>query len=403
MGHDDRVRFLHTSDWHLGKGLHGHDLAQAQQIALDAVIDIAIEREVDAFVIAGDVFDRAFPSVDDVRRLNRALTRIHAAGIPIICTAGNHDEGARLAAFMNLLDTAVTVVGEYGQVGTAVDLADEHGPVVFYPLPYLDPDGARRALASEGGDLLERSHEAVLREAMDRVRGDLAQRDPSTRAVVVSHAFVVRGDESDEALADEQSDSERDLSVGGVPYVPSAVYRGAHYVALGHLHGPRTVQEADPMIRYSGSLLRYSVSETDHEKSVTIVDLDASGACTVEVVPVPQPAGMARLHGTLTEILSDAHTSHHDDFVEIVLTDALLPDNYAAQLTHLFSRVLRVGRDRSESAGAALETDVSTFTLTTPAETLRTFYAAERGEEMSASMERIIDDVLERARAAVAD
>lgn len=401
MGEDGSVRFLHTSDWHLGKGLHGHDLADAQQAALDAVIAVAIEREVDAFVIAGDVFDRAFPSVDDVRRLNRALTRIHEAGIPIICTAGNHDEGARLAAFMNLLDDSVTVVGEYGQVGTAVELADQHGPVVFYPLPYLDPDGARRALASKAGELLDRSHEAVLAEAMDRVRANLALRDPATRAVVVSHAFVVRGDESDEALSAEQSDSERDLSVGGVPYVPSAVYRGAHYVALGHLHGPRTVQEADPMIRYSGSLLRYSVSETAHEKSVTIVDLDANGVCTVEVVPVPQPADMARLHGTLVEILSEAHAAHRDDFVEIMLTDAVLPDNYAAQLTHVFSRILRVGRDRTPTGDGGAEVEESTFTLTTPAETLRTFYTAERGEPMSPSMELILDDVLERARAAV--
>ena len=117
------MRFLHTSDWHLGKGLHGHDLTGAQQVAVDSVIDLAIEREVDAFVIAGDVFDRAFPSVEDVRRFNTALTRIHQAGIPIVCIAGNHDEGARLAAFRNLLDESVTIVGENRQVGESVVLA----------------------------------------------------------------------------------------------------------------------------------------------------------------------------------------------------------------------------------------------------------------------------------------
>ena len=396
------MRFLHTSDWHLGKGLHGHDLSHGQQAALDAIIDAAIDREVDAFVVAGDVFDRAFPGVDDVRRLNRALTRLHDAGIPIICTAGNHDEGARLAAFMNLLDDQVTVVGEYGQVGLAVELNDEHGPVVFYPLPYLDPDGARRALAPEGGPMLERSHEAVVAEAMRRVRADLAERqrtEPATRAVVVSHAFVVRGSETAEELRDEQSESERDISVGGVPSVPSGTYAGVHYVALGHLHGPRTVQESGPMIRYSGSLLRYSISEAAHTKSVTLVEIGADGSCAIEVLPVPQPAGMARLRGTLEDLLSDAHAAHHDDYVEITLTDQRLPDTFMAQLLSRFPRLLRAVPDRerrleeaeSRSAGAAVR-------LNDPLDTLRNFYAASRGEELPTSMEQILIDVLERAR-----
>jgi exonuclease SbcD len=396
------MRFLHTSDWHLGKGLHGHDLAAAQQAALDHVIDLAIAREVGAFVIAGDVFDRAFPSVDDVRRLNHALTRLHGAGIPIICTAGNHDEGARLAAFANLLDTQVTVVGEYGQMGEVVELRDEHGPVVFYPLPYLDPDGARRALVPADGPLLERSHEAVVAEAMRRVRADLAARrgaDPTTRAVVVSHAFVIRGAETPEELRDEQSESERDIAVGGVPSVPTAVYAGVDYVALGHLHGPRTVQDSGPMIRYSGSLLRYSLSEAAHEKSVTIVDLDATGGCAVEVVPVPQPAGMARLRGELTDLLSDAHSAHHDDYVEILLTDDRLPDNYLAQLGQRFTRILRALPDRSGRASGPRES--SPLHVVTPLDTLRNFYVASRGEEPTPEMERILTSALERAQASV--
>jgi exonuclease SbcD len=369
---------------------------------LDHVIDLAIAREVGAFVIAGDVFDRAFPSVDDVRRLNHALTRLHGAGIPIICTAGNHDEGARLAAFANLLDTQVTVVGEYGQMGEVVELRDEHGPVVFYPLPYLDPDGARRALVPADGPLLERSHEAVVAEAMRRVRADLAARrgaDPTTRAVVVSHAFVIRGAETPEELRDEQSESERDIAVGGVPSVPTAVYAGVDYVALGHLHGPRTVQDSGPMIRYSGSLLRYSLSEAAHEKSVTIVDLDATGGCAVEVVPVPQPAGMARLRGELTDLLSDAHSAHHDDYVEILLTDDRLPDNYLAQLGQRFTRILRALPDRSGRASGPRES--SPLHVVTPLDTLRNFYVASRGEEPTPEMERILTSALERAQASV--
>ena len=396
------MRFLHTSDWHLGKGLHGHDLTGAQQVAVDSVIDLAIEREVDVFVIAGDVFDRAFPSVEDVRRFNTALTRIHQAGIPIVCIAGNHDEGARLAAFRNLLDESVTIVGENRQVGESVVLGDEHGAVVFYPLPYLDPDGARRDLAPEGGPLLERSHEAVVGEAMRRIRADLSERqrvDPSTRGVVVAHAFVVKGSETPEELLGEQSESERDISVGGVPSVPTRVFDGVHYVALGHLHGGRTVRPAAPMVRYSGSLLRYSISERNHAKSVTIVEIDADGACTIDEVPVPQPAGMARLRGDLADLISDTYAVNHDDFVEILLTDARLPDNYLAQLGTRFTRILRAVPDRGSPAWAGAGDGAgSPVHAVTPLDTLRNFYAESRGEEPTEAMERILVDVLERAQ-----
>lgn len=401
------MRFLHTSDWHLGRGLGGHDLSAAQEVAVNAIIDLAIARDVQAFVIAGDVFDRAFPSVEDVRALNKAFTRIHGAGIKLIVTAGNHDEGARLAAFKNLLDDSVCIVGEYDQVGTAVELHDEHGPVVFYPLPYLDPDGARRAFAPAPDQLLGRSHEAVMSEAMRRVREDFDARKEAAsnaRAVVIAHAFVVTGKETAQDLQAEQSDSERDLSVGGLPTVPSAVFQGVDYVALGHLHGPRQVGNgASPLIRYSGSILRYSVSEAAHEKSCSIVGIDASGACTVETVAIPQPAGMARLRGTLAELCSDAFAAHADDYVELLLTDVRLPDNYYAQLAERFSRILNVNRERpgqgTDDDGAAAAD--GSRPVVTPMDTMQNFYKKSTGVEPDAAVVAILQDILERAQKSV--
>lgn len=399
------MRLLHTSDWHLGRGLHGYSLAGAQQQVLDALVDLAIEREVDAVIIAGDVYDRTYPGIDDVRMLRATLTRFHEAGIPIVCTAGNHDEGARLAAFGDLLDDTVTVIGEYSQVGQVVLLADQHGPVAVYPLPYLHPDGARHALSPSGEDLLPRTHEAVIGEALRRVRADLAARreaDPSTRAVVVSHAFVVRGSETPDELHGEQSESERDIAVGGVPSAPTAVYDGVHYVALGHLHGPRTVQEQSlpdgrPLIRYSGSPLRYSLSEADHEKSATIVDLDADGTCTIDVVPLPQPAGMARLRGSLDELLSGAYAQHRNDFVELTLTDRQLPDTYLAQVKEHFPLFLRARTDRGDGPARLDQATAAPTHTVTPLETLRSFYVAAREEEPTEGMESILRSVLERA------
>lgn len=394
------MRFLHTSDWHLGRGLGGHDLSAAQVAAVDHIIDVALEEHVEAFIIAGDVFDRAFPSVEDVRALNRALTRIHAAGIPVIMTAGNHDEGARLASYRGMLADGITVVGEYEQVGTAVELHDAHGPVVFYPLPYLDPDGARRVLAATPDEPLPRSHEAVMAEAMRRVRSDLQARraeQPATRAVVIAHAFVVNGKETAQQLEDEQSKSERDITVGGVATVPSAVFDGVHYVALGHLHGPRDVVAGPTRIRYSGSLLRYSLSELRHEKSVTVVDLSAEGACTVTTHAIPQPAGMARLRGSLAEVCSDTNARHHDDFVEITLTDVRLPDNFYAQLDSRFRRILHVEQERPKPVTGADDAGAVAVAQLKPIDTLRNYYEHATGAQVTPRLDAVLQDVLERA------
>ena len=397
------MRFLHTSDWHLGRGIGGHSLTEAQEVAIDFLITTAIEQQVQAFVIAGDLFDRAYPGVEDVRRLNAALVRIHQAGIPIIMTSGNHDEGSRLAAYMHLLDDGVHVVGRYEQVGGAVALRDEHGPVLFYPLPYLDPDGARRALAPAPDALLTRSHEAVMAEAMRRVRDDLAARravDASTRAVVVAHAFVVTGRETPAEVDAERSESERDIAVGGLPTVPSAVFDGVQYVALGHLHGPREVDPGKaPMIRYSGSLLRYSMSEATHIKSCTIVDMDAAGNCSATLIPVPQPAGMVRLTGTVAELCSEAHAGHRDDFVDLHITDDRLDEHYQALLRHHFSRIVNIVRQRP---GAAQPTSATPHErmpseVLQPIDRLLGFYAEAAKLEPTPAIRAILQDALERA------
>lgn len=352
------MRILHTSDWHLGRGIHGHDLTEAQQVAVDHIIQTAISEAVDLLIIAGDVFDRQIPAVSDIKVLNDALLRIHAAGITTVITAGNHDSGTRLAAYSDLLTDRVHIVGNREFAGTGIQFADEHGPVVVYPLPYLDPDGARFELADDKASPLARSHEAVMSVAMERVRVDLERRkelDPRTRSVAVAHAFVVGSSSSAEEVDGARSDSERDLSVGGVQVVPASVFAGLDYVALGHLHGPRRVAghgDGMPHIRYSGSILRYSLSEESHEKSFAIVDLGSAGVVTdehVKTVNIPQPRGMKRLQGSMAELLADLNAQYHDHFVDITVivgADEILDQNYYAHLDSRFSHILahRVSR-----------------------------------------------------------
>ncbi len=343
------MRILHTSDWHLGRTLHGVDLLAHQAAFLDHLVALVQAEGVDAVVVAGDVYDRAVPPVEAVQLLGDALRRLaeHAA---VVLTPGNHDSAIRLGFAAPLLRDGVHVRARVADVGRPVVLADEHGPVVVHALPYLDPDAARRELADDDtpDGLLPRSHEAVLSAAMRRVRADLAARatgDGSVRSVVAAHAFVVGG---------AASDSERDIRVGGVDAVPAGVFAGVHYVALGHLHGPQELRfpaaGADgegaveaalvPVLRYSGSPLAYSFSELHQAKSTVLVELGPDGVVGTTLVPAPVPRRLAEVTGTLAELLGAAGERHTDDWLRAVVTDPVRPPELHARLRARFPHLL---------------------------------------------------------------
>lgn len=344
------MRILHTSDWHLGRKLATHDVHGFQEAALDHIVDTAIARRIDAVLVSGDVFDGPVPPVESLKLLNRILTRMREAGIVSIVIAGNHDQAERLAANANLMHDSVHIVGSTRSLTEPVSLADEHGPVLVYPVTFLWPDAERHNLVESGEDPLERSHEAVTRTALSRIREDLGRREAAhgapIRTVVMTHAFVTAGgaEPADDERTAMVCESERDLSIGGVQTVSAALFDGFTYVALGHLHRPQKVSmpHASPTVtRYSGSLLRYSLSEASHEKKFAVVALGAHGVPPeVELLPIPQGRGMARLRDTLPNLLSDKYAAHFDDFVEIVTTDRERPDHLYSQLSSKYRAII---------------------------------------------------------------
>jgi exonuclease SbcD len=333
------VRILHTSDWHLGRSLHGFGLQQAQETAVRWIVQRAIELRVDALLVAGDVFDRAIPPIESLRLFNEALTSLAEHGIVTVATAGNHDSGDRLATYGALLRPGTHLIGSIGAVGQPVQVEPKStgAPLMVYPLPYLEPDVARVALAESADCALERSHHAVFAAALDRISADLATRGRS-HSVVMGHGFVT----ADATATVDTCDSERDLSVGGVQAVGAGIFagRGFDYVALGHLHRPHTVSE-QPTVRYSGSLLRYSLSESSHTKTITIVELGEPGATpTVWDEEIPQPRGMQRLRGAMDWLTGQECVAARQDFVELVVTDDVYPDRMYARLDALFPYAL---------------------------------------------------------------
>lgn len=315
------MRILHTSDWHLGRQFHGHGMLTHQAAYLDHLIATVEAEAVDLVVVSGDIYDRALPPVDAVALADDAFARLAASRARVVVTSGNHDSARRLGFNARLADAAgfhLRTVADGVDRPVLVD--DRHGPVAVYGIPYLEPDLLRHAW-----DLPARSHQAAMAAAMTRVRADLSTRLVGTRSVVLAHAFVAGG---------QASDSERDISVGGVALVSASVFDGVDYVALGHLHGRHTLADH---IRYSGSPLAYSFSEADHVKGGWLVDLDARGRVHAEFVEAPVPRRLARISGTLEDLLTASRHAHAESaWVQAVLTDAVRPTQAMARLQERF-------------------------------------------------------------------
>jgi exonuclease SbcD len=346
------MRLLHTSDWHLGRSFHGVGMLDAQRDFIDQLVVQVEELSVDVVLIAGDVYDRALPGVDVVGLLDDALVRLTAAGARVVLTSGNHDSAIRLGFASRLLerggvhlrtrladlDTPLMIPLGDGPLGDGS--VDEVSPALaIYGIPWLEP----RLVADQLG-VETASHFDVTRAATERVRADLARRSQSrtVHSVVLAHTFASGG---------ISSDSERDLSIGGVGAVPLDLFDGFSFTALGHLHGR---QKLSPEVRYSGSPLAYSFSEAKHQKGGWLIDIDESGVTAVEEINWDAPRKLAVLRGTITELLESAqHAWAEDAYCQVTLTDAQRPAQAMERLRARYPDTLVLGFDPEGAPASA--------------------------------------------------
>jgi DNA repair protein SbcD/Mre11 len=315
------VRILHTSDWHLGRSFHRVDLLDAQAGFADRLVELVRTERVDAVLVAGDVYDRALPAVDVVALLDDLLARLVSARVAVMLSSGNHDSARRLGFGSRLLTAAgVHLHTDPARVGEPSVFEDRYGPVAVYPVPYLEP-----ALVGPAWGLPGRpGHQQVLGETLTRIRADLSGRPAGIRSVLAAHAFVVGG---------QSSDSERDISVGGVSAVPMSLFDGLDYVALGHLHGR---QQLSPAVRYSGSPMPYSFSETGQQKGCWLVELGPAGLQRVDPIDLPPARPLARIRGRLEQLLIEPRYADAEPaWCQVTLTD---PERPAAAMERVRAR-----------------------------------------------------------------
>ena len=382
------MRVLHTSDWHLGRQFHGASLLSEQAAALDRIVELAAQAEVDAVLIAGDLYDRAIPPAEAVQLFNDTLARLSRGGAAVVAIAGNHDSHVRVSIYDPLLSAfGVTIRGDVRRAAEPVLVQPRRGgePVAIYPLPYLEPAVDGPALAEAEPPPQRLSHQAVTRLALDRIHAHRASQ-PSRRAVLVAHTFVAGG---------ESSESERELSVGNVDRVSVETFRGFDYVALGHLHGS---QQLDGVrVAYSGTPLPYSFSEQHHTKSVRIVELDAAGSPSLEIVPLGVGRPLRTLEGSIEALLSDPrHEGAREAWLRLVLTDEVLPMQAMARLRQRFPHVaeLRHRPPERERAPAA-QRHQQVHEATSPLALSLAFFADQQGRPATAAETELLGRALE--------
>ncbi|MGV1004669.1 MAG: exonuclease SbcCD subunit D [Candidatus Nanopelagicales bacterium] len=386
------MRFIHTSDWHLGRRLYTADLTDEHRQFLTWLLEMSVAHQVDAVLVSGDVFDRATPPPAAVRLLDDALAAFASAGIPLVVTPGNHDNAVRLGFGGRLFaQSGVHLRSEFEGAIEPVVLADDSGEVGIYGIPYLLPDSVMERLGAD------RSHESVLGVIAERIRDDARARGLD-RTVVLAHAFITG------AAACE---SEREIKVGGVGNTPAGVFAGFTYVALGHLHAPQEVRLAgsQTVLHYSGSPLAFSFGEANQTKCVKLVQLGAAGEVAVTALPVPCQRPLRILRGELSELLQSATSetpADREDYVKAVLTDVVRPQEPMERLRRVWPNTLvlefapagvTVGGDGAQLEAVAGRGD--------PAEIVAAFAEYIGAHPPAPGARRVIEAAVERAQETV--
>ena len=325
------MKFAHIADLHIGKRVHDFSMLEDQRYILEEMLRIFDEEKVEGVLIAGDVYDKTVPSAEAVQVFDDFITKLAKMEMPIYMICGNHDSAERLAFGAQLFENdGVYISPVYEGEVKKVEVEDVYGTVNIWLLPFLKPATVRHALQREDINTYEEGVVAALQGC---------EIDTEQRNILVAHQFVTGAD---------RSDSE-ETSVGGLDNVSEEVFEDFDYVALGHIH--RAQKMGRETLRYSGTPLKYSFSEADHKKSVTILELLEKGRVEIHVVPLVPRRDMRKMRGTYMEVTAkDAYTEENKmDYLQITLTDEEDVPGALQKLRTVYSNLMRLEYDNART------------------------------------------------------
>lgn len=371
------MKLLHLSDFHLGKRVHEFSMLEDQTYILGEILKIVDAERLDGILIAGDIYDKSIPSAEAVGLLSWVLAEIAERNLPVFIISGNHDSAERLAFASSLLEkNQVFISPVYNGEVKPISLEDEHGPVDIYLLPFIKPVHVRHCFPDEEIE----SYTDAVGCAIEHMHVDASRRN-----VLVTHQFVTGG---------ERCESE-ELSVGGSDNVDLSVFAPFDYVALGHLHGPQNV--GSEKVRYCGTPLKYSFSEANHTKSVTIVELEEKGTLSVRTLPLVPMRDMLDLRGTYDQLTARDYYQKLDQnaYVRITLSDENDIPDVMGKLRVIYPNLMLLHYDNARTRGGGDVVDVQEAVDCSPMELFAAFYEQQNGSPLSETQRTYLSGIIE--------
>ncbi|GAB7229036.1 exonuclease SbcCD subunit D [Vibrio rotiferianus] len=373
------MKFIHTSDWHLGRQFHNVSLLDDQQAVLDQLIQYIKNNPVDAVVVAGDIYDRSVPPTIAIELLNKVVKRICGElNTPMILISGNHDGAERLGFGSEQMKNAgLHIISNFEDMLTPVVIETESaGQVAFYGMPYNDPEQVRFAY-QEPVSTHDQAHKLLAEKITEHFQ-------PEQRNVLVSHCFV------DGAI---ESESERPLSIGGSDRVSHEHFLNFDYVALGHLHQPQ--KKGEEYIRYSGSLMKYSFGEQNQKKGFTLVEIDQNGFVSAEHVDLAAPHEMRIIEGELEQVIEQGQTDpKNEDYLLVRLMDKHAILNPMEKLRTVYPNVLHlekpgmlIGFEQEMAQAKLARSEIDMF---------RDFFSEAQDGQLSQEQDQAISDIIKQ-------
>ncbi|NWJ66439.1 exonuclease SbcCD subunit D [Vibrio parahaemolyticus] len=373
------MKFIHTSDWHLGRQFHNVSLLEDQQAVLEQLIQYIENNPVDAVIVAGDVYDRSVPPTIAIELLNRVVKRICGElNTPIILISGNHDGAERLGfGSEQMKRSGLHIISNFEDMLTPVVIESKAaGHVAFYGMPYNDPEQVRYVY-KEPVSTHDEAHKLLAEKITEQFQSE-------HRNILISHCFV------DGAI---ESESERPLSIGGSDRVSHEHFLNFDYVALGHLHQPQ--KKGEEYIRYSGSLMKYSFGEQNQKKGFTLIEIGKDGFIGAEHIELTAPHEMRIVEGELEQILEWGKTDpKNEDYLLVRLMDKHAILNPMEKLRTVYPNVLHlekpgmlIGVEQEMAQAKLARSEIDMF---------KDFFAEAQDSELSNEQEQAISDIIKQ-------
>ncbi|HCG7768069.1 TPA: exonuclease SbcCD subunit D [Vibrio parahaemolyticus] len=373
------MKFIHTSDWHLGRQFHNVSLLEDQQAVLEQLIQYIENNPVDAVIVAGDVYDRSVPPTIAIELLNRVVKRICGElNTPMILISGNHDGAERLGfGSEQMKRSGLHIISNFEDMLTPVVIETKAaGHVAFYGMPYNDPEQVRYVY-KEPVSTHDEAHKLLAEKITEQFQSE-------HRNILISHCFV------DGAI---ESESERPLSLGGSDRVSHEHFLNFDYVALGHLHQPQ--KKGEEYIRYSGSLMKYSFGEQNQKKGFTLVEIGKDGFIGAEHIELTAPHEMRIVEGELEQILEWGKTDpKNEDYLLVRLMDKHAILNPMEKLRTVYPNVLHlekpgmlIGVEQEMAQAKLARSEIDMF---------KDFFAEAQDSELSNEQEQAISDIIKQ-------